>query len=565
MHNDFSYGLKKPRNQVQYARPFGGYVAKHKTNNQRTLPSRRIDSEKRVSDRPRSSRRNLELRACGANLLVTVEDKGWRESGAQIVLELADSNEWRLAVKLSGITRYSYKVQHNLQPGSTNRYTHAMMWKGGTDWLLEFSNRSQWIIFKELHEECHNRNIRASSVKSIPIPGVRLIEESDDCATEVPVVQNSSKYFHQVQTDVEMAMNPSHIFYDMDSEDEQWLVSNKKSSCTDENSFEEISEEMFEKIMDMYEKFSYVKHHSHFTFDEIEDLMVGIGSMEVAKVIYEHWRQKRERKGTPLMRQLQPPLWESYQKELKEWELAVARGHNAVLVGNPEKASPPEKPPMFAFCLKPRGLDVPKKCSKQRSKRKFSISGYNRAVSSGNLDGLPAFGRRSNGVAFGDDKVVFPRNVAESFDALSSPQTSTSVLSPREADRLGLFSLSNDMFEWDLRPKIYKKETKKIHSLSSFNNKQMIASHHQISLRNRNGLPEGSNQKHQYFEGPHKLGVELLDASGAAQHARDMAKLKRDKAHRLHYRAELAIHKAAVALLTADAVKAVAENSNGDG
>ncbi|XP_022892862.1 uncharacterized protein LOC111407539 isoform X2 [Olea europaea var. sylvestris] len=552
MLNDLSCGLKKPPNQIQYALCFADCNA----NNQITLPSRRIRkaSEKSVSDCPRSSQRNLELESCRANLLVIVEDKRWRERGAQIVLELADRNEWRLAVKLSGSTRYSYKVQHNWKAESSNHYTNVMMWKGGEDWLLEFSDRSQWMLFKELHEECHNRNIRAASVKNIPIPGVRLIEDSVDYATEVPFVQNSSEYFHQVETDVEMATNPSHFLYDMDSEDEHWLMSKKKSSFTDKNGFEEISDESFEKMMDMLEKFSYVENRLHFTLDEIEGLMVGIGSKEVAKVIYEHWRQKRERKGMPLVRQLQPPLWERYQKELKEWELAIARGSNAVLVGNPEKASPPEKPPMFAFCLKPRGMDVPKKRSKQRSKRKFSVSGYNHIVS----------GRRSRRVALGDNKVVFPRNVAESIDALSSPQTTKRVLPRREASRLGRFSLSDDMFEWDFRPKTCQKKTKKIQSFSSFN-KQMIASHSQRSAANRNVLPDEPNQEHQYFEGSHNPGLEPLDASTAAQHLRSMAELKRDKANRLFYQADVFTHKAAAALLKADVIKAAAENSKGNG
>lgn len=30
---------------------------------------------------------------------------------------------------------------------------------------------------------------------------------------------------------------------------------------------------------------------------------------------------------------------------------------------------------MFAFCMKPRGLEVPNKGSKQRSRRRFSVSG----------------------------------------------------------------------------------------------------------------------------------------------------------------------------------------------
>lgn len=83
---------------------------------------------------------------------------------------------------------------------------------------------------------------------------------------------------------------------------------------------------------------------------------------------------------------IQPPLWERYQQQLKEWEHNVAHGNYAFSVGNQEKV-PPEKPPMFAFCLKPRGLEVPNKGSKQRSHRKLPVSGHHHA-SSADQDGL---------------------------------------------------------------------------------------------------------------------------------------------------------------------------------
>ncbi|KAK9992905.1 hypothetical protein SO802_022608 [Lithocarpus litseifolius] len=61
---------------------------------------------------------------------------------------------------------------------------------------------------------------------------------------------------------------------------------------------------------------------------------------------------------------------------------------------------------MFAFCLKPRGLEVPNKGSKQRSRRKFSVSGQSNSIL-GDQDGFHAFGRRLNGFAFADDKFVY--------------------------------------------------------------------------------------------------------------------------------------------------------------
>lgn len=304
--NGFGNGPKKPRTQVQYTLPFAGYDPneKPKTPSSRSLPCKRIRkaSLKKLSDGSGSNQKNVELLNCVANVLVTHEDKGWREYGAQIVLEVADHNEWKLAVKLSGVTKYSYKVKHILQPGTTNRYSHAMMWKGGKDWVLEFPDRSQWMLFKEMHEECYDRNIRAASVKNIPIPGVRLVEESDDYyGNDVPFVRNPMKYFRQVQSDVEMAMDPSHILYDIDSDDEKWLMEhNSRADKPDE-----ISEEFFEKAINMFEKVSYSQLRDNFTEDEIKELVIGIGSGRAAKAVCEHWKQKREKMGMPLIRHLQ--------------------------------------------------------------------------------------------------------------------------------------------------------------------------------------------------------------------------------------------------------------------
>ncbi|TKY58190.1 Histone-lysine N-methyltransferase ATX2 [Spatholobus suberectus] len=217
LYNDFSNGPKKPRTQVSYTVPSAAYeFSSRQRNHQKGLPHKRIRkaSEKKSSDVARGPEKNFECLSCGANVLITLGDKGWRESGAYVVLELFDHNEWRLSVKLLGITRYSYKAHQFLQPGSTNRYTHAMMWKGGKDWILEFPDRSQWALFKEMHEECYNRNIRAASVKNIPIPGVHLIEENADNGCQATFVR-SCKYFQQVETDVEMALDPSRVLYDM--------------------------------------------------------------------------------------------------------------------------------------------------------------------------------------------------------------------------------------------------------------------------------------------------------------------------------------------------------------
>ncbi|XP_049376666.1 uncharacterized protein LOC125841560 [Solanum stenotomum] len=579
----FGNGPKRPRTQVQYTLPYGGYdfSSMHKNHSPRTLPYKRIRraSEKKNADSCGGSQRNIELLACNSNVLITLGGvKGWREFGARIVLEIAGHNEWRIAVKFSGITKYSYKVHNVLQPGSTNRFTHAMMWKGGKDWVLEFPDRSQWMLFKELHEECYNRNIRAASVKNIPIPGVRLIEEIEDYASEVSFIRSSPKYYRQAESDVEMAMDPSRILYDMDSEDEQWLSKNN-FSCSGESKHEEISDEFFEKAMDMFEKVAYARHRDHFAPNELEELMVGVGPMEVVKSIHEHWQNKRQKNGMALVRHLQPPLWERYQQQLKEWEQAMSNASFGFASVCQKKAASMEKPPMSAFCLKPRGLEVPNKGSKQRSQRKISVSGHNHVVSR-DQDGLHPFGRRSNGYSHGDEMIMYPSH--EYSDGSPMLHASPRVFSPREASGFGFFSLNSDVSDWN-QPKFYRNKPKKIGSFHSHSNQHMVAVNDQRTVVKRNGvhrwnmsLPGRSNKKHYRPEGSRGSAIEqfdssdlhefrLRDASGAAQHALNVAKLKREKAQRLLYRADLAIHKAVVALMTAEAIKAAAESANGDG
>ena len=46
---------------------------------------------------------------------------------------------------------------------------------------------------------------------------------------------------------------------------------------------------MFERTIDMFEKAAYTQQCDQFTFEEIEDLMDGIGSIDLIKTIYEHW------------------------------------------------------------------------------------------------------------------------------------------------------------------------------------------------------------------------------------------------------------------------------------
>ncbi|XP_071692804.1 uncharacterized protein [Rutidosis leptorrhynchoides] len=553
--NGFGNGPKKPRTQVQYSLPSREIINfKNKGQTQSGLPYQRIrkaHDNKKTFDASKGPRRNLEMVACDANLLVNSAVIGWRERGARVFLEAADQNDFKLVVKCNGQVKYTYKVHQDLQSGSTNRYTHAMMWKGGKDWTLEFPDRSQWVLFKEMHEECHNRNIRAASIKNIPIPGVRLIEDSGDEQERTTFVR-SRGYFRQVKNDVEMAMDGSRVLYDMDSEDEKWVRSTCEGSEDDM-----ISDELFEKVMDMFEKVSYAQKRDHFTSEEIEELIAKVSPLQEAKSIYDHWRDKRQRKGMPLVRQLQPPLWEKYQQTCREWNQSKPRPIAGGNSGSQGKASACDKPPMFAFCLKPRGLELLHKGSKHRPHKKISLSGHSHAFL-GDHDTHPSSGRRVNGYAFGDDR-------AESSDV--SPQVNKMYSSPREPAHFYLDGAESA--DWNHQLRIQRNNSRSIRTAASpsirkavtrNNGKRQYNTHPE--WRSNQPSPRYAHQGQLVLSGSDLDEFRLRDASSAAKHARNMAKLKRERAQKLMLSADLAIHKAVSALMTAEAIKA---SCTGDG
>ncbi|KAL9233916.1 hypothetical protein vseg_008849 [Gypsophila vaccaria] len=573
LRNGLGYGPKKPRTQVSYSMSHAGTDHSSKNNllHGKGFSHKRIRraNEKKTSEAFGSSIRNMESISCQANCLVTIGDRGWREFGGTVVLEPVNDNEWSLAVKMGGNTKYSHKAHQFLQPGSTNRYTHAMMWKGGKDWILEFTDRSQWTIFKEMHEECYNRNLRAASVKNIPIPGVRLIEENDDFVPDVPYLRPSPQYHRQLETDVDIAMNPSRVLYDMDSDDEQWVIKHR-SIDSDEHGCEYVSDEMFEKTMDAFEKFAYAKQCDQFSLDELEDMMIGFGPVDAVIKMYEYWREKRQRKGMPLVRHLQPPLWEKYQQQVKECEQAAL---SAPSNGCSENSAAVEKPAMFAFCLKPRGLEVPNRGSKHRPQKKLPVGFLSNGVL-GDPESLhsPA-GRRLHGFPFGDDRLVCPAYNQGTSEFSPVLHGSTRAFSPRDAGgSIGYFSLNNDGFERNYYSKRHKVKSKKLSFIPPYcdqfasNNERNVSKRNAGHIRNigssewrslMNYQSDGFQRHNMQQVSPSELDeFRLRDAASAARHAVSVAKLKRENARRMLCRADLAMHKAVAAIMTAEAVKA---------
>ncbi|CAM0879995.1 unnamed protein product [Alopecurus aequalis] len=542
-------GSKKPRTPASYSvSPRSDELGpKHKGHFRKiqTHNSAKTNGAKRLTDNTRSGESSPESLTCVANILVTVGDRGWREYDTQIKIDSDGQSDRRICVRLAEGIKYAHKVCQILQAGATNRYTHAMLWKGGPEWSLEFPDRSQWHIFKQMHGECYNHNIRAASVKNIPIPGVRLVEGHDDNGSVLFV--RPEDYLCHIGPDVEMALDESRVIYDMDSDDEEWISGWRKSQDSKNSTVGELTEDLFEKVMDKFEKFAYTHNCNELTIDQIKELDMDDVPLDIIEVIHDHWHDKRQTKGIPLVRHFQPVMWKIYAQQLEEWY---------------QQNRLPPKPAMFAFCLKPRGrqLQIPSKGSKgpkQRSNKKLMYSGsqsYSREQ-----------GRR-HGEYVGDGRT------SESYDGGSvhsptgySPRFSTRTESPRAFDAP----------ERGSTPRFIRTNSGKRNASVAFPEDHQASP----SLRNqrirRGGVPDHWNSvlhehqgsKHMFPGAPqsHRADVEelkLRDAMSAAQHAAAMARLKRERAHCLMLKADLANHKASVALMIAEAIKA--SSSRGD-
>ncbi|KAG7618172.1 Tudor domain [Arabidopsis thaliana x Arabidopsis arenosa] len=555
LNTNLANGPKKRRTQVSYSLPSGGSDSRNKGSLLKGMPNKRI--RRSTADVTKGIQKDLESSLCDANVLVTLGDRGWREYGAQIFLEPFDNNEWRLAVKISGTTKYSHRAHQFLQPGSVNRFTHAMMWKGGKDWTLEFPDRGQWFLFKEMHEECYNRNTRAALVRNIPIPGIRMIERDNFDGTETEFIRSSSKYFRQTETDVEMALDPSRVMYDMDSDDEQCLLRIRECSSAENSGSCEITEDMFEKAMDMFEKASFVKQRDNFTLIEIQELTAGVGSLEAMETIYELWRTKRQRKGMPLIRHLQPPLWEKYQRELKDWELVMSKANTPNSCGSQKKQSPTEKPAMFAFCFKPRGLEVKHRGTKHRSQKKLSVYAQHSSAL-GDYDGCNSSGRRPVGFVSGDERFLYSN---QSYEHSNEFSVHPGTYSPRDLG-MGYFSSGGNGYHRNHQNKSQRINGKRNTSERWDAGYSECPSSNLVCYSNGSQRPDVEGIRNSTDIDEYKL----RDAAGAARRACALAKLKRERAESLRYKADLAIQKAAAALMCAEAVKASSEdlgNNNG--
>ncbi|KAG4402281.1 hypothetical protein AAZX31_02G152200 [Glycine max] len=242
------------------------------------------------------SKDRLGSSSCFANLLVSEIDQCCRAEGAIVTLETSSPKEWLFTVKKGGLTRCTFRAEKVMRPFSTNRFTHAVMYSLDNGWKLEFTNRQDWNVFKDLYKKCFDRNTPATAAKVIPVPGVREVSsyaESNSFPYHRPVT-----YISAFGDELTRAMTRETANYDMDSEDEKWL---KKF-----NEFQEhVSEDNFELIIDAMEKVYYYNPDETFDEKSAANGCQDLGSKEVVEAVYNYWMRKRKQKRSFLLRVFQ--------------------------------------------------------------------------------------------------------------------------------------------------------------------------------------------------------------------------------------------------------------------
>ncbi|KAG1354748.1 putative UMP-CMP kinase [Cocos nucifera] len=251
-------------------------------------------------------KQNIDSAHCNANILVTVSDRCWREEGAHVMLESSHFKEWCIAVKVRGMTRYLHKAQ-DMRPCVVNRFTHAYMWSGEDGWKLEFCDKWDYLVFKELHMECHERNSQSAQdvpVRTIPLPRFREVSGYKDSATATFV--RPDDYIRVMDDEVGRAVASDAPSYDMDSGDEEWLQHlNSCSSDVENNGFGHVSEETFEKIIFALEKDAYGSPNDIYDKERALDLCWDLGKRNMLVAVYDYWVEKRNQKCAALVKAFQ--------------------------------------------------------------------------------------------------------------------------------------------------------------------------------------------------------------------------------------------------------------------
>ncbi|XP_073122420.1 uncharacterized protein [Henckelia pumila] len=243
---------------------------------------------------------NTGASCCSANLLIIETDKCYREEGAIITLELSVSKQWVLAVMKDGMKRYSLTTQSVMRPSCSNRFTHATLWSGDGGWKLEFLNKQDWMIFKELYKECSDRNVQAPAASFIPVPGVQVV--SSPVQNKYIPYERPDSYITVNDDELTRAMMKMTANYDMDSDDEKWLNEFNDAKPLEGEIHELITPERFELVVDALEKGFHSNGDDHSDEKAAYDFCMHLERKEFIEAIHKYWIKKRRQKRSALVR-----------------------------------------------------------------------------------------------------------------------------------------------------------------------------------------------------------------------------------------------------------------------
>eukprot|EP00850_Spirogloea_muscicola_P003479 SM000014S00267 [mRNA] locus=s14:286661:290789:- [translate_table: standard] len=386
-------------------------------------PSPVVGGEAEPSDTPQLGEKRSsspESDVCRANVLVIQSDRGWRERHAAVELRCDPKRAWYLAVVVRGGVMFTYKSEQLGSTSSTNRCSNRIVWRSDKAWSLEFEDRKAWLKFKDYHDDCYRRNLQAAALRQIPIPGVKEVLDYAQLHHGPRFSRPAGRYIRGGQSESESALSSTRIVYDMDSDDEEWLAAvNQKRAMGPRGSRlqNKIAEDEYELVFDQLEKASYSLQEP-VGLEAAVDLCEGVATPKVVALLHGRWLERRQAKDLPLVRYFQPPPWVQYQWKLQEWQAKVdTEGSHAELprVGNasttpkvskaadstrlpfkevPHSPGKPQRPPLFAFCLRPRGLDSSRlhrqRSHKRQPDRQASEAGRSAEARSSGAYALPS-------------------------------------------------------------------------------------------------------------------------------------------------------------------------------
>ncbi|PWA77090.1 hypothetical protein CTI12_AA228100 [Artemisia annua] len=242
----------------------------------------------------------LETPRCNANILVIESDRCYRESGAVVSLEMSGCRKCFLVVKRNGVERFRVQAGDVMKPCFCNRVTRAIIWPSGDEsWRLEFPDRNDWSVFKELYRKCSERpaQVHASLASIIPVP--RVNEVSGYADEKYSPFKLPDSYIRSTSDEVTRVLEKSVSVYDMDSDDDVWL--NKFNTERDTP----VDEDTFEKIIDAFERGIYGSPSDYSDVTVAVDRCLMLASKEVLEAVYGYWMAKRRKKRSPLVRVFQ--------------------------------------------------------------------------------------------------------------------------------------------------------------------------------------------------------------------------------------------------------------------